>query len=656
MPNPQDTSNFYLKNIYQHLADPNISVPSTPSAVATPPTFSPPRYVIAVNLLWVLSLGISLTCATLAIMCQQWARQYVRLTQPPRRSPRRRARIRALYFGSVDKLFIKTLSFLLPCYLHFALLLFFIGLLLFLLNINNTIFVHTLWFFMFSVLIYSFLTLLPLFQADSLLYTPISAFPASFVALLTCLIHSTFADRFEFKTWGVSRWLFEDIGNTVENVSLKRSSEMDIQILESTLNSLNQDDAMEKFFGAIPDFFSSRWVKLLFTNIPAGLQDVFKEALFEFLDYTFRSITIAGSVKNSRLIICLDASRAVLGPTGPSWILCNILDGEWPELLRSVEIGHSLTSWAYSNDEENVLYIRSIVSCIIASAEKRNDHWFALASGQPGLSEDLLRHYLAHGDSVLLANLINIIRLIFRSHFPNWDFHALPSKCDVLTTLPSLQHEFCALWNEIVLEAQNGNDPIPILILKNIRPIYVALHWGTDASPMGFATITDNNILDRPSSYPLCNIASHRSGPTAVEDVPHAIHSCKQAVLHNSPVSVSGTRPFDMPVPHTTRNPANELSFGTASDAPQPYTPTFPSPLFALLDSQPVPITPHNVAAVDDKQGSTDVSAPPFMANLYPRPVRGGAAASQESESVIPPSIVYESLSVHHLPCANSGS
>ena len=187
----QDISAFYLKNIYQHLADPNVSVSSIQSTarVAAPPAFSPPRYAITVNLLWVLSLCINVTSALLAIMFQQWARQYVRFTQPPRRSPRRRARIRALFAGSVDKLFIKTLSFLLPCYLHFSILLFFIGLLVYLLNVNGTLFIHTLWFFVCCMAIYTFLTVLPLFQTSSVLYTPISAFPASFIALLTCFVH-----------------------------------------------------------------------------------------------------------------------------------------------------------------------------------------------------------------------------------------------------------------------------------------------------------------------------------------------------------------------------------------------------------------------------------------------------------------------------------
>ena len=75
------------------------------------------------------------------------------------------------------------------------------------------------------------------------------------------LIHSMFADRFKFKTWSVFEWLFEDIGNKVEVISLdssERTPEVDVRILESTLNSLSEDDAMEKFFEAIPDFFGSK--------------------------------------------------------------------------------------------------------------------------------------------------------------------------------------------------------------------------------------------------------------------------------------------------------------------------------------------------------------------------------------------------------------
>ncbi|KAH9971313.1 hypothetical protein BGW80DRAFT_1143582, partial [Lactifluus volemus] len=75
-PNPQDTAAFYLANIYQLLADPNISRASIPATPATLPPFSPPRYAIWVNSLWFLSLVISLTSALLATLLQQWARRY----------------------------------------------------------------------------------------------------------------------------------------------------------------------------------------------------------------------------------------------------------------------------------------------------------------------------------------------------------------------------------------------------------------------------------------------------------------------------------------------------------------------------------------------------------------------------------------------------
>ncbi|KAH9972305.1 hypothetical protein BGW80DRAFT_1173363, partial [Lactifluus volemus] len=78
IPASQDTSAFYLQNIYmlQTLSDPNISRPFIPSTPVQPPHFSPPTYAIWVNSLWFLSLAISLTCAMVATLLQQWSRRY----------------------------------------------------------------------------------------------------------------------------------------------------------------------------------------------------------------------------------------------------------------------------------------------------------------------------------------------------------------------------------------------------------------------------------------------------------------------------------------------------------------------------------------------------------------------------------------------------
>jgi hypothetical protein len=83
-PNSQDISAFCLDNIYQVLADPNVTRSSTPSPVAKPPSFSPSRYAVWVNSLWFLSLVMNLSCALWATSLHQWARRYLRRAQPSR--------------------------------------------------------------------------------------------------------------------------------------------------------------------------------------------------------------------------------------------------------------------------------------------------------------------------------------------------------------------------------------------------------------------------------------------------------------------------------------------------------------------------------------------------------------------------------------------
>ena len=80
-PNSQNISAFYLENIYQLLADPDLLRPANPHKIAKPLPFSPPVYAVWVNTLWFLSLVISLTCAMLATSLQLWTRRYIRITQ-----------------------------------------------------------------------------------------------------------------------------------------------------------------------------------------------------------------------------------------------------------------------------------------------------------------------------------------------------------------------------------------------------------------------------------------------------------------------------------------------------------------------------------------------------------------------------------------------
>ena len=86
-----------------------------------------------------MSLVISLTCALLATFLQQWARRYLKITQS-RYSPHKRARIRAFFSEGVDKCLLPWTVEALPTLLHISLFLFFAGLVVFLCNVNLTIF------------------------------------------------------------------------------------------------------------------------------------------------------------------------------------------------------------------------------------------------------------------------------------------------------------------------------------------------------------------------------------------------------------------------------------------------------------------------------------------------------------------------------------
>jgi hypothetical protein len=171
-PNSQDTSAFYLGNIYDVLADPNVT---RASPVAKPPPFSPPRYAVWVNSLWFLSLVMSLSCAFWATSLQQWARRYIHLTQPARCSPEKRARMRTFFAKGVDKMGIPWAVEGLPTLLHLSLFLFFGGLGIFLFNVDREVFTGVVWWIVLFSVVYGSITLLPLIRHDSPYNTPLSA-------------------------------------------------------------------------------------------------------------------------------------------------------------------------------------------------------------------------------------------------------------------------------------------------------------------------------------------------------------------------------------------------------------------------------------------------------------------------------------------------
>ena len=131
--------------MYQLFGNTNISNPSISSPLAEPPAFSPQKYAIWVNSLWFLSLALSLSSAMQAMMNQKGVVHYFEITRLPWFTPVQRARIRAFFtkghpgpysvWGTDDY----------DIFLHFSLILFIIGGLIYLFNINRAVFYAVVW-------------------------------------------------------------------------------------------------------------------------------------------------------------------------------------------------------------------------------------------------------------------------------------------------------------------------------------------------------------------------------------------------------------------------------------------------------------------------------------------------------------------------------
>ena len=123
---------------------------------------------------------MSLSCALLATSLHQWARRYLRLTQPARCSPEKRARMRAVFADGLDKMHIPWAVEGLPTLLHLSLFLFFGGLVIFLFHVDREVFGSVVWWIGLFSMVYVSITLLPLIRHDSPYYAPLST-PAWFL-------------------------------------------------------------------------------------------------------------------------------------------------------------------------------------------------------------------------------------------------------------------------------------------------------------------------------------------------------------------------------------------------------------------------------------------------------------------------------------------
>ena len=537
--NPQDTSNFYLANIYQATINPN-NPNISDSHPASPPPFSPPNSAVWVNALWFLSLVISLTCALLATLLQQWARRYLKITQS-RYAPDKRARIRAFFSEGVEKCLLPWAVDALPTLLHISLFLFFAGLVVFLCNVHLTIFKLVLSWVSLCAALYGCITCMPIIRHDSPYYTPLSL-PAWQVATGTLFFIYRFLrwfnglvrfrfnalDRFQKLEESCRRSLVRGMQKTAEETALNSPSEIDTRAFMWTFDCLDEDGELARFFSGLPDFRRSNIVK---DPVPS-LADEEKSKLYGvlrgLLDRTFASDLLPAPVKNRRVTICAKAVDLEHTPEAIRFFK-NILSKYQYSGPVATIVANALRGRGKNMEKEDLAYSQFAISKIIVTRQPFDDSWYSLASKELNSPETRLREYAANGDSLSLFILIRLVRQQF-IHFrePSWrkyDFSRLlteASELDAQNALPKLQHKFCAIWNQIVYEVQNHDDrsiseSMLYQILAPIRKVFFALHQVTDYDPTPLTAFTHYWDPDywNSSLYPVCKVPDHSLSQTS---------------------------------------------------------------------------------------------------------------------------------------------
>ncbi|KAF8262563.1 hypothetical protein EI94DRAFT_1456293, partial [Lactarius quietus] len=129
--------------------------------------------VVRVNVLWFLSLILSLSHALFPTLMQQWARRYLEYVKH-RSAPRKKARIRAYMFEGVEKFPLPQAIEAMPLPLHTSVFIFFAGLIDFLLPIDKAVAFSILGCVVIFAFVYTILTLLPSLRLNSTYLTPLS--------------------------------------------------------------------------------------------------------------------------------------------------------------------------------------------------------------------------------------------------------------------------------------------------------------------------------------------------------------------------------------------------------------------------------------------------------------------------------------------------
>jgi hypothetical protein len=386
---------------------------------------------------------MSTACALWATLMQQWTRRYMQVAGRPY-GPPKRARIRAFFAAGVEKFGLPAAVEVLPALLHASVLLFYIGLVDFLLNINHTVAFFLLTWAAMGCLIYFILTIMPLFYPNSPYQTPLSSL-CWFVLEATPLLGFWVRRREEASRarrikigLGMRRALeskatrlksldssatHHDSHATpkaktpkVKTTPLHEQAHADTSALRWTLRSLDEDHELEEFLDGLPGLFHgsspdfSRELKL---RLERSVKPV-AEKLFG----TCTTGILPEGLRRQRLTACLGAIWCFSGTINLHF---RAIWNQWGKLTNDPWGPLSTETWAVASnmttDSDPFIALRAHCIQALMAVMWSKGEWQCAPSEAASLlqiqlhafSADIDRWWHTNGNQLQLAVAANLL-------------------------------------------------------------------------------------------------------------------------------------------------------------------------------------------------------------------------------------------------------
>ncbi|KAI9453858.1 hypothetical protein BJY52DRAFT_1287207 [Lactarius psammicola] len=548
----------------------NESQASAQASVPPLSSFRPSTSAVWINALWF---------PESPTLQQHWARRYLHLTQP-QCAVHKRARIRSFFAEGVNRFHIAFAVEAIPALLHTSVFLFLTGLVISLFTIH-----HTIAWIIFAAtivggLVYTAITVMPVFYHNSPYHSPLSALvwgvPRKVAKALLTVIHFIVQHTNFIWTDSISS-LSTRISECQKRLSLTMAGaaeaavrnqhwSIDARALSWTLDKSDEESELEKFAAGIPKFMRSKKVE-----DPVG---VLKTATAgnDLRPSLYRDITnllinasdpgllpnykeLPEHVRERRIGICLEALYFL--PQAVEKILRRVSKQLGNEKVRRgfASILESVLSWnmALRFSEEKKRYrkqnekFESVIigaRCMAAVIATRlpNEMSRAILTRQLGVrNPDVLNRYLESSDSLRLKNLNHfLVNTAFKFiHVEGTDI-----LLSTVRVIKLLQFNSAAEELRVDFEKHLGSlarlaiDPkLPATVQKNAKELLFELAClrnpapsaGSPPTPLAqtdapTVTPTDNDGLVAavgPIQFPVPQVSSPPPGDVYISMQPH---------------------------------------------------------------------------------------------------------------------------------------